>query len=135
MSKSDSSEMQKRINLIYSMLLQGLQRKAIIQYCSKNYEISDRQVDEYLAKARQLMSDDLVENMDLKRSEILAQLNDLYNKSYLLEDYRECRNILAQITSILGVEAIKRTDITSDGKSINNLPTSIKIEIVKADES
>lgn len=117
--KSDSSEIEKRVNLIYSMLLQGLQRKAVIQYCSNQWGVGERQVDTYLVKARELMSDDSQKDLDYKKSEILAQYYDLYNKSYDLEDYKECRNILANIGNILGVNSPEKIDLKSEVKQIN----------------
>jgi hypothetical protein len=122
--KSDSSEMEKRINLIYAMLLQGLQRKTIIQYGTKEWSICDRQVDDYLSSARKLMSDDSQKDLEYKKSEILSQYYDLYNKSYALEDYKECKNVLQLISITLGVHTNK-TDITSNGKEINSTPPTI----------
>jgi hypothetical protein len=110
MAKSDSSEMEKRINTIYAMLLQGIQRKTIIQYCTKTYEISERQVDTYLKQARELMTDESYKDLELKKSEILAQYYDLYHKSYKALDFKECRNILGNIDNILGISAPKKID-------------------------
>jgi nucleotidyltransferase/DNA polymerase involved in DNA repair len=131
MAKSDSSEMQIRINTIYAMLLQGLQRKSIIHYCADKWEISERQVDEYLRQARLLMSDDSQRDIDYKKSEILSQYYDLYNKSYKNEDYKECKSILESISKVLGVSAPAKLDMTSNGESINiiNLGNGINPEL------
>lgn len=115
--KSDSSEYEKRVNQIYLLILQGFQRKQIIQFVAENYKVGERQTDEYLQKAREIIKLNIDTDTSSKKNEILTQLYDLYNKNYLDEDYRECRNLLAQISNILGVEAPKKTEM--DFKSTN----------------
>lgn len=120
--KSDSSEMQNRINVIYLMILQGFQRKQIIQYCADTFKVGERQTDTYLEKAREIISSNILEDTNLKKNEIINQLYDLYQKNYSLEDYRECRNILLQISDVFGVKAPIKTDITSAGEKIQSTP-------------
>lgn len=132
--KSDSSEMDKRVNIVYLMLLQGFQRKQIIQYCADNFQIGERQTDEYLGKAREIIKSNIDCDTSSKRNEILNQFYDLYQKNYALEDYRECRNLLTNISNILGVEAPKKTDITSNGETIK-VPTSIQVEIITNEDT
>lgn len=132
--KSDSSEMDKRVNIVYLMLLQGFQRKQIIQYCADNFQIGERQTDEYLGKAREIIKSNIDCDTSSKKNEILNQFYDLYQKNYALEDYRECRNLLTNISNILGVEAPKKTDITSNGETIK-VPTSIQVEIITNEDT
>ena len=130
--KSDSSEFDKRVNTVYLLILQGFQRKQIIQYVSENYKVGERQTDNYLEKAREIIKSNIDNDTSSKKNEILNQFYDLYQKNYQLEDYRECRNLLSNISNILGIEAPKKTDITTNGKEISN---ALKVEIVKPDES
>jgi hypothetical protein len=124
--KADSSEMEKRINECYLLILQGFNRKYIIQYFAENYKIGERQVDNYLNKAREEITNEYTVAKEYKRNEILAQYYDLYNKNYQLEDYKNCESILKNISAIFGVEAVKGIDITSAGKEINQTPTIIQ---------
>lgn len=133
--KSDSSEMEKRINQIYLLILQGFQRKQIIQFCSENYKIGERQVDEYLLKAREIIKSNIDTDTAGKKNELLNQYYDLYRKNYEEEDFKECRNILKDIGSIFGVEAMTKIDLTTNGKTITP-PQEVKITIVtNEDES
>lgn len=116
--KADSSEMAKRINECYLLILQGFNRKYIIQYFAENYKIGERQVDNYLIKAREDITEEYNVNKEYKRNEILAQYYDLYNKAYNEEDYKVCQSILKDIGGIFGVDAIKKIDVTTDGKAI-----------------
>ena len=135
-NKSDSSEIEKRVNTIYLMILQGFQRKQVIQYVAEKYKVGERQADAYLEKAREIIKSNIDTDSSNKKNEILNQYYDLYQKNYKIEDYRECRNILINISSLLGVEAPKKTDITSGGEKIANTLQEVKITIVtNEDES
>lgn len=130
-NKSDSSEIEKRVNTIYLMILQGFQRKQVIQYVAEKYKVGERQADAYLEKAREIIKSNIDTDSSNKKNEILNQYYDLYQKNYKIEDYRECRNILINISSVLGVEAPKKTDITTNGKDVNTAPI---IKFVDSDE-
>ena len=117
--KADSSEIEKRVNTVYLMILQGFQRKQVIQYCSENYNVGERQTDEYLSKAREILKSNIDNDTSSKKHEILNQYYDLYQKNYQLEDFKECRNILKDIAVVLGVEAPKKMDFTTNGETIN----------------
>ena len=126
--KADSSEMAKRINECYLLIIQGFNRKYIIQYFAENYKIGERQVDNYLIKAREEITNEYTINTEYKRNEILAQYYDLYSKAYNEEDYKLCQSILKDIGGIFGVDAVKKIDVTTEGKALNN---TLQIEIIK----
>lgn len=123
--KADSSEVESRVNTIYLMLLQGYVRKQIIQYCAENYKIGERATDQYLQKARELFSGNIESETQNKKFEILTQYYDLYQKNYSEQDYKECRNILKDIAQVLGIEAPKKIDHTTNGKEISQTPTIV----------
>jgi hypothetical protein len=50
--KSTISEIDARINAVYKLLLEGNSRTQILQYGSETWEISERQVEEYIRRAR-----------------------------------------------------------------------------------
>lgn len=110
--KSNASEMQKRINLVYSMYMQGIQSNQIVRFISEKYSISGRQVENYITKAREIMDSDTKLELGIIKSQIVAQLWDLYHKNMKIEDYRECRNILNQIAEIFGVKAPLKSELT-----------------------
>lgn len=101
--KVNDAESKRRVSQIYALLMQGYQRKKITEYAFKHWGIKERQADEYTKKAKLLVQDDFDDNIEYKRTEILAQYYDLYNKNYEEENYQECRNVLKQISDVLGV--------------------------------
>ena len=126
--KATDAEIQLRIDTIYEMVVKGASRKYIVRYCSEKFKISSRQTDEYLSR----VYDEIKNTFDTEKkqqiiSKQLAQLDDLYVKNYTIEDYRECRNIIESRSKLLGLNEPIKSDVTTNGKEINNL---IKVEIV-----
>lgn len=68
-SKTTEHEKLKRIHEVYRLLVKGASRFRVIQYASKNWGVSDRTADSYLAEARKLLDRDL----EVARPEWLAQ--------------------------------------------------------------
>ena len=51
-AKATNVEIDGRINAVYKLLLEGNSRTQILQYGSETWNISDRQVEEYIKRAR-----------------------------------------------------------------------------------
>ena len=66
--KSTNRQMQERVNTVYQLLSKSESRVEIVQDASENWDVGDRQADEYLARARQLIAKDA----EIERPEWLA---------------------------------------------------------------
>jgi hypothetical protein len=56
--KSTKDEIQARVNEVYGLLLRAYNHNQIVQYGSEKWNVSERQVRDYLAEARKLLSID-----------------------------------------------------------------------------
>jgi hypothetical protein len=111
MAKSTDAEIQLRLATIYEMVAKGCTRKYIVRYCSENYKISDRQVDEYLSRVYEEIKNTFdSETKELILSKQLIQLEELYMKSFTIEDFRECRNIIETRAKMLGLNAPTKSE-------------------------
>ena len=113
MGKATNAEIELRIKTIYEMTVEGCSRKYIVRYSAENWDINERQVDDYLKR----VYDEIKEtyNDDYKKSLLdkhVAQLEDLYVKNYTIEDFRECRNIIESKNKMLGLNAPDKIDTT-----------------------
>jgi hypothetical protein len=103
MAKSTSAEIDDRLTVVMNLIAEEKTRSEILQYCSKKWNISDRQVDEYVSRARKIRNDEYIEKY---RESIVyksvKRLEDLYQKNYENEDYTECRNIVLKQNELLG---------------------------------
>jgi hypothetical protein len=66
--KSTNLQIQERVNTVYQLLIKSYSRFEIVQYASEKWDVGDRQADEYLARARQLIAKD----SEIERPEWLA---------------------------------------------------------------
>lgn len=133
--KATDAEIQLRLDTIYEMVVKGASRKYIVRYCSENYKISSRQTDEYLSRVYdEIKSTFTTEDKQSIISKHLAQLENLYQKNYTIEDFRECRNILDSISKLIGLNAPEKTDITTNGQSISEPPKWIVQDNSQKDE-
>lgn len=67
--KTSEHEKLERIHEVYRLLVKGASRFRVLQYASKNWGVSNRTADSYLAEARKLLDRDL----EIARPEWLAQ--------------------------------------------------------------
>lgn len=66
--KSTNVEIDARINAVYDLLLRAHSRTQIIRYCSDTWDVGERQAENYISRARQLMALDA----ELERPQWLA---------------------------------------------------------------
>ena len=63
--KSTNVEIDERVNAVYDLLLKAYSRTQIVRYCSEHWDVGERQAENYMARARQLMQLDA----ELERSQ------------------------------------------------------------------
>lgn len=113
MAKSTDAEVELRIATVYSMIIQSIPRINIVRYGAKEWNISSRQIDDYIARAKIHISEAYGDNYkkDVLNTH-LAQLDDLQNKNYKEEDYKEVRAIIESRSKLLGLNAPDKSSIT-----------------------
>lgn len=66
--KSTNVEIDERVNVVYDLLLRAYSRTQIVRHCSESWNVGERQAENYIARARQLMQLDA----ELERPQWLA---------------------------------------------------------------
>ena len=66
--KSTNVEIDERVNTVYDLLLRANSRTQIVRYSAETWEVSERQAELYMSRARQLMALDA----ELERPQWLA---------------------------------------------------------------
>lgn len=66
--KSTNVEIDERVNTVYDLLLRAYSRTQILRYASETWDVSERQAELYMSRARQLMQLDA----ELERPQWLA---------------------------------------------------------------
>jgi len=97
-------EKEKRINEVGSLLLMGANRANILKYAEKEgWNVSDRQVDNYIRDYKNRCIRMLEENLERERAVHIRRNELLFNKSYSLADYKTCLQIDKNIADLKGL--------------------------------
>jgi hypothetical protein len=130
-------ESEKRVAIILKLIIGGASPFYVHQYVNQktDWDISSRQVDKYIARARKKLLDDLDDDLDKLRAEQSERLDDLYRKAYAVQEYKTCLNISAEKNKLFGLHAPAKHDVTSKGESIKGFTVSIEEGDYDEDES
>ncbi len=88
-------------------LVTTMSRQQILQYVAnehKDWDLKDRQVDNYIAKAKKIVKEQFKKHKEIAAASSLTNYQDLYRKSYSKEDYRTCNSIQENIDSLFGLK-------------------------------
>lgn len=130
--KNTAIEVEERIHFIVYCRSKGMKSRGdLLRAFSDKYpDLTERQFDYDYQKARERIREYFESDMDFQRVELTKHLWELYSKSLKLQDYRECRNIIREISELQGLK-VNKTDLTSNGKEVPTLtfvPVSPKSE-------
>lgn len=134
-NRSSKVEMRKRIDIVSFALVQGKERKDIIQIASENeWEISERQVDNYIDKATKELSiyaEDVIKSKKSEMAKSLKVLIQIRNKCMAIQDYARALQSQKEINALLALyepQTYKHEHSTSDGKPLVLMVTKMDID-------
>lgn len=108
-----------------------LSRSDLLQLVAKekNWNISPKTLDNYIARAREILRENH-ETFKLNASQnVLNNLTELYKQAFLRQDFKLCSQLQKQISELFGLNQTK-LDVTSGGKEI----TGFVVKVEKNDE-
>lgn len=119
----------ERIYFVADLLLAGNNYPSIFKACQDKYDkgLNEYTIRNYIKKARELITDELLADQQNIASDILAKYFWLYQKATEKQDYKEAKNVLDSITKLTQKVQV---DITSNGETLK-LPEVIEIIQVK----
>jgi len=102
-NKATELELKTRIDTVFEMVIKGCSNDFIFRYVAENFQVGERQTENYIRKAKTKIKE---LNSNEKQEELIdlaiAQINDLYQKNYTIQDFRECRNVIESRAKLLG---------------------------------
>jgi len=115
MSKASNADIELRIQTVAEMLIKAQGREKILRHCAENWNIQERQADEYISRALDKIKKnrefiDIQQELDLQK----ARYEDLYQKNYTIQDYREARQVLDSIAKLLGLNEPEKLNISGE---------------------
>lgn len=106
------AEVESRVTTIFGLMLNGASRKEIIQYSTEKWDITDRQTDSYIKRARELYEEEMQSTREQHIGLAYARLNGLYMKTTKVQDYRSALAVQREINILLGLHAPTKQEVT-----------------------
>lgn len=114
MNKATNAEIETRIATVAEMVIKGQGRQKIIRYGSEEWNIGERQIENYISKAWEKIEKntdfDIKQELKLQR----ARFEDLFQKNYTIQDYREARQVLDSIAKLLGLNEPEKLSLSGE---------------------
>lgn len=107
----DAQTKQERVNLTYSLMLVGKRNKEISEYLIKKYNICIKTAYNYINAAQELKDEEAQNYRQIAYAEQISHLRNLYQKNYKIQDFKECRAIMADMRNLFGLDAPKKQEL------------------------
>jgi hypothetical protein len=137
--KSNSSEVESRINKIFDLLINGASKSNIVRYVAEKTEwnISERQLENYISEANKRIIEIGQTHRETELGRAIARLNNLYFMSVTLQNFNVALGVQKELNKLLGLNLeeglIRRVEALESGaerlselKNISEDPEAIK---------
>lgn len=137
-SKADQVQKARRVQVAVKALLQGNSVQEVVLAMQEQYGIGQTQAYAYAKEATDEIHRKIEGELSDHINKHYKRLELLYAESLKDKDRRTARMVLKDMADLLGMDAPKRTDITTGGEKlatfVDILGTSKEIEEVGAEE-
>ena len=117
--KSTVSQMEERMERVYELMLyEHLSYNEFKEKAAKEFGITTRMAENYWKEARVRLKERFERNSEEILQDHLNQLYDLLKRARNDNNKRVERETLCDLAKIMGLEATKKVDLTSNGQTI-----------------
>jgi hypothetical protein len=125
--KTSDADVEKRIDRIIELIGSGItMRKILLKLFVKETNLTPSQFDKDFKKAKNRILKLNKPKQEQHIAEAIFRLQLLFNKNYKMQDYRECRNIQAELNKLLGL--YKPMQLQVDQKLDNQITITVQSE-------
>lgn len=121
MKKSCKKVVDQRVELVSKMMIDGQGRADIIHFSSDNWNISERQIDKYIAKAREVIQNDIIRNIEFDYAKSIKRYECIYQKAIQSKDFKLALLVNKEISSLQGLNKVQMVH-TGTIEFISNIP-------------
>lgn len=119
--RADKVQKQKRVEQAVNALLDGERVQVVVNALMEQYDIAEKTAYEYTKEATARINQKTSENIETRISKHRNRLERLYAKAVKQNDVRGAKQILKDLADLDGLDAPKRTDITTGGQPMQAL--------------
>lgn len=103
MSRTSKNIINQRVKEVSEMLVKGHNRDFILQNTSNLWNISDRQIDTYISKGRELIEKSIKRKIEYDYAKAVRRYEDLYKLSLEKKDYKTALAVNKELTTLQGL--------------------------------
>lgn len=103
--KATAAEIDKRVDHVMGMLIGSAPRAEIVRYGSENWQVTDRQIDDYIAAARTNLKESAAYDRDEELALAIAQLKTVIYKAAKMMDFQRVLAARRELNQLLGLYA------------------------------
>lgn len=112
--KATNAEIAQRVAMVHKLLVAGASRGAIVQYGSKEWRVSDRQIDDYIASAKETLKAQTDRDKENNLSMALARMNDIFQQCMSAKNFKGAITAQQEINKLLGLYEPVKQDHSGD---------------------
>jgi DNA-directed RNA polymerase subunit F len=117
-NKSSIAEYEKRVNKVYLMLINNNSRYEIIKHAKKEWDVQERQVDNYIKEANDIIKETAKQSQEEWLEDTKNKLRYLYKIAMQDGNIIECRRLIETANKVLGYEKLS----IDNNITLNNFP-------------
>lgn len=113
--KATDAEILKRIAAVHKLLVAGAARASIVQYGSSQWNVTDRQVDDYIARAKETLKAQTDRDKDNNLAMAIARMQEIYQECKSAKNYKGAISAQIEINKLLGLYAPVNANVNLSG--------------------
>lgn len=144
MAKSTKVEVDRRVEIIFEMIIDGWSGMQIARYISANmalndghpdkkdeldWSVTERQIYEYYAKAEKLIEEYRLPKREAMLHKAIIRYENLMRRSIAAKDFRTAKSIQERIDKLNGLEAKQEISVKVEDSKIDIVRTVISKKV------
>lgn len=101
--KKTNAQVTLAVQTVYGLITKGYSRQAILQHCAENFDVKERQADEYIERARALIVEDAQLSRPVFLAEVLAKTGKIYEMAEKKGQLQTMLNALRFACELTGI--------------------------------
>ena len=106
-----TTQTEDRVTTVLAMLIKDKSHTEIVQFAASEWDVCERTVDNYIAKARQAHGAVTAKKRDRLRGRSLMRMEGLYRLSLDHKQYAVCVAVEKRIAALFGLDAPTQIDV------------------------
>ena len=113
MPKSTKAEIEHRVDEVYDLLINRITYQAILGYGASKWGVKERQMNVYIARARERLKELNKESEEERLATAIASYNSLYARQVAEKDYKGARQTMDSLIRLQGLAGRDRKNLES----------------------